>query len=275
MPRTTTTSPNWCRAAGPRSAATAASSSSSRADEHWRLRPAGPCCSRSRRPDRCIGHAVEARDQCRRPSHRVLEFGAASPGGAGHLFTYDRSTGIVKPIASTASGAGNSAASISADGRYVAYQSDSLGGHSEIYLYDLSTGQVIFHTANAGASYNPVISPDGHFIIFASDAQLTGDDNNAFTDTYVVDVTDPSHPVYKLVSVLDVAPRAMPRPILAAPSAPADSSSRSAAGPRIFQMATGRAPAIFLSSIRLRATAPLFWKAAIRPRRSRRAASSS
>ena len=92
------------------------------------------------------------------------------------------------------------AASISADGRYVTYQSDS-SGHSEIYLYDLNTGQVIFHTLNAAGSYNPVISPDGHFIIFASDAALTGNDKNGLADTYVVDVTDPGNPNFKLVSV--------------------------------------------------------------------------
>ncbi len=126
----------------------------------------------------------------------------ATAGGAGHLFTYDVTTGTVTDIASTATDAGTSAASFSADGRYVTYQSDAPGGHSEIYLYDLSTGQVIFHTANvAGASYNPVISPDGHFIVFASDAHLTSGDTNAFTDIYTVDLTNPHAPVYKLISV--------------------------------------------------------------------------
>lgn len=126
----------------------------------------------------------------------------AAAGGSGHLFAYDLSTGTVTRIADTATGAGTSAASFSADGRYVVYQSDTAGGHSEIYLYDLSIGQVIFHTANAaGASYNPVLSPDGHFIVFASDAHLVPGDGNAFADTYTVDVTDPLHPVYRLVSV--------------------------------------------------------------------------
>ena len=128
---------------------------------------------------------------------------SSSSGGAGQLFTYDLSTATVKSIANTATDAGNSAASFSADGHYVVYQSDTPGGHSEIYLYDLRAGQVIFHTANPDPSYNPVLSPDGHFIIFASDAKLTADDKNAVTDIYVIDVTDPSHPVYKLVSVLD------------------------------------------------------------------------
>ena len=128
---------------------------------------------------------------------------SSSPGASGQLFSYDLSTATVRSIASTATDAGSSAASFSADGHYVVYQSDAPGGHSEIYLYDLRAGQVIFHTANPQPSYNPVLSPDGHFIIMASDARLTDEDRNAFTDIYVVDVTDPSHPVYKLVSVLD------------------------------------------------------------------------
>ena len=128
---------------------------------------------------------------------------AATTGGSGQLFIYNLSTGTVAAIANTTTGAGTSAASISADGHYVVYQSDASDGHSEIFLYDLAAGHVVFQTANAaGASYNPVISPDGHFIIFASDAQLTPDDTNSVADTYVVDVTDPSHPVFKLVSEL-------------------------------------------------------------------------
>jgi Ca2+-binding RTX toxin-like protein len=127
---------------------------------------------------------------------------SATAGGAGQLFTYDLSSGNITAIASTATGAGTSAASFSADGHYVVYQSD-VGGHSVIYLYDLTAGQVVFSTANlAGSNYNPVISPDGHFIVFASDAKLTADDTNSFADTYVVDVTHPSDPVFKLVSAL-------------------------------------------------------------------------
>ena len=131
-------------------------------------------------------------------------------GGAGQLYTYNLSTGTIAAIASTATGAGTSAASISADGHYLVVQSDAPelfgtpGTHStEIFLYDLATGKVIFSTASAaGASYNPVISPDGHFIIFASDAKLTSNGTNSIAQTYVVDITDPSHPVYKLVSAL-------------------------------------------------------------------------
>jgi large repetitive protein len=128
---------------------------------------------------------------------------SATAGGAGQLFAYNISTGTVTSIASTSVGAGITAASISSDGHYMTYQSETSGGHSEIYLYDTIAGQVVFHTANAGgSSYNPAISPDGHYIVFASDAQLTPDDTNSYADTYVVDVTNPSAPVYKLVSAL-------------------------------------------------------------------------
>ena len=200
---------------------------------------------------------------------------SSSPGGAGQLFTYDLSTATVKSIASTATDAGNSAASFSADGHYVVYQSDAPGGHSEIYLYDLHAGQVVFHTANAAPSYNPVLSPDGHFIIFASDAKLTADDQNAFTDIYVIDVTDPSHPIYKLVSVLDDGTQGDAASNLGA--AISAGGQFIAFGSRASNFSTGDGPAaaIFSSSIRPRATAPSSWKAAIRRRRSPRAASSS
>jgi len=129
--------------------------------------------------------------------HVISFWGAdsANADGPGHLYVYDQSTGTISAIASSAQHVGASAASISADGHYVVYQSADAGGHTEIYLYDLHTNQVLFHTANAsGGSYNPVISPDGHFIIFASDAKLTSSDSNEVADTYVVDVSDPAHP---------------------------------------------------------------------------------
>ena len=125
---------------------------------------------------------------------------AATPGGPGELYTYDLTTGKFTAIAPTSNGAGTSAASFSADGHFVVYQSDAADGHPEIFLYDLTTGHVVFHTENAAASYHPVISPDGHFIIFTSDAQLTAADTDSVTDAYVVDVTNPAAPVYQLVS---------------------------------------------------------------------------
>ena len=133
--------------------------------------------------------------------HVVAFWGADAGASSGHLYVYDRSTGVISSIADTAQGVGASAASLSADGRYVVYQSADANGHSEIYLYDLQTHQIVFQTSNpGGGSYNPVISPDGHFIIFASDAALTSNDHNSVADTYVVNVTDPAHPKITLVS---------------------------------------------------------------------------
>ncbi|MBR0841063.1 cadherin-like domain-containing protein [Bradyrhizobium liaoningense] len=126
---------------------------------------------------------------------------SSSPGGSGHLYAYDLSTGDLTQIANTASGAGNMPPTVSADGHLIAYQGADGSGHSEIYLYNLNTGTVVFHTGNpSGSSYNPVLSPDGHFIVFSSDARLTSSDQNNFTDIYIVDVTNPAAPVYKLVS---------------------------------------------------------------------------
>jgi hypothetical protein len=197
---------------------------------------------------------------------------SATAGGSGHLFTYNLATGAVTEIASTATGAGTNAASISADGHYVVYESDPSGGHPEIYLYDLTTGQVVFDTANAnGASHNPVISPDGHFIVFASDARLTSDDTNSVADTYVVDVTDPSHPVFKLVSVLGNGTQGDAASDLGGPSAPAACLSHLAAAPLIFRPAP-TASARFLSWIQLQAAAPLSMRAQARHRYLPRAA---
>ncbi|UVO26369.1 cadherin-like domain-containing protein [Bradyrhizobium arachidis] len=126
---------------------------------------------------------------------------SGAPGGSGHLYAFNVSTATLTEIASTSSGAGTSAVSVSADGHLIAYAATDASGHSEVYLYDLNTGHVVFHTANAsGSSYYPVLSPDGHFIAFTSDAHVTSADNNAFADIYIVDVTNPASPQYKLVS---------------------------------------------------------------------------
>jgi len=124
-----------------------------------------------------------------------------APGGGGRLLAFDLSTGELADIASTAAGAGAVAPTISADGRMIAYQLTDGAGHSEIYLYDLNAGAVVFHTSSAsGSSYSPVLSPDGHFIVFTSEAGLVSADRNGFADIYIVDVTNPADPAYRMVS---------------------------------------------------------------------------
>ncbi|MCB0007453.1 MAG: hypothetical protein KDE04_13405 [Anaerolineales bacterium] len=89
-------------------------------------------------------------------------------------------------------------AAISADGRLVAFHSDSttfIVGHTnlceEIYLRDLqaNTLSLISHgtggTVANGCSYLPEISDDGHFLTFESDASnLVANDNNGLNDVF-------------------------------------------------------------------------------------------
>ncbi|HVU24052.1 MAG TPA: Ig-like domain-containing protein [Opitutus sp.] len=92
--------------------------------------------------------------------------------------------------------------SISADGRYVAFASDSTNlvssdtnGKRDIFIYDSQTTLVRRlslsqqGTAGNGASNNPAISGNGRYVAFASTAtNLIVGDTNGFSDIYVVDV---------------------------------------------------------------------------------------
>lgn len=92
--------------------------------------------------------------------------------------------------------------SVSADGRYTAFVSDSTNfgvgdtnGMRDVFLFDNQTSGVRRINvsqqgaqANSGSS-NPAISGDGRFVAFASDAtNLVFGDTNGFTDIFVVDV---------------------------------------------------------------------------------------
>jgi Tol biopolymer transport system component len=111
----------------------------------------------------------------------------------------NRSTGGAYPTTGLSSSSGR----ISADGRFVAY--DSLGanlvandsnGQSDVFVFDLQTNNTIrvsvatFTGAEAtgGGSYGPAISRDGRFIAFYSDANnLVANDNNTAQDVFVRD----------------------------------------------------------------------------------------
>jgi Tol biopolymer transport system component len=75
------------------------------------------------------------------------------------------------------------AVSISADGRYVAFESDStnlvpddLNGFSDVFVKDRQTGQIMRVSENSNGvgtnanSSQPMLSPDGHFVVFYSTA---------------------------------------------------------------------------------------------------------
>ena len=97
-------------------------------------------------------------------------------------------------------GGGNGASeaeSMSADGRFIAFQSfasNLLGasasvGMSDIFLYDRESGRNELITIGANDdSREPSISADGRVIAFATDANnLAGEDSNNRTDIYVFD----------------------------------------------------------------------------------------
>lgn len=141
---------------------------------------------------------------------------AGDTNNRGDVFVHDRSTGVTSrvSIASDGSQADNSSyeASISADGRFVAFWShgtnlvpgDTNGQH-DVFVHDRSTGvtsrvSVASDGAQAGnRSQAPAISADGRFIAFQSYAAnlVVGDTNNRLD----VFVHDQSTGVTSLVSV--------------------------------------------------------------------------
>jgi hypothetical protein len=140
---------------------------------------------------------------------------SVTTGGINHIYRKDTLTGEVLLVSSDDSGlvAANAASSsprISADGRYVVFESKATnlvpvasGGISQIYLKDLADGSVdmISRTstlaAGNGYSYNPDISFDGRYIVFDSNATNLG--GTGFRHVYLVDTADPD--TVELISV--------------------------------------------------------------------------
>lgn len=122
------------------------------------------------------------------------------------VFVCDRTTGVIQLVSVDSSGTqGNSvsrAPSISADGRYVAFESaaDNLvsndtNGTTDVFVRDLGLGTTVRASiSSAGseadlASSKPFISADGRFVAFESMAtNLAGLDANGNYDIYVHDM---------------------------------------------------------------------------------------
>ena len=128
------------------------------------------------------------------------------------------STGLVSVnSAGTGSGNGSSGSAIarggeiaappviSADGRFVAFVSfardlvdnDTNGNQSDVFVRDLKTGTTTLVSVNSagtrsggGTSYAPVISADGRFVSFLSNATdlVAADDSNVTFDVFVRDL---------------------------------------------------------------------------------------
>ncbi len=139
-------------------------------------------------------------------SGRYVAFRSAAnnlPGNNGvyDVFIHDRKTGKTRLVSKTSAGApaneNSSVPSISASGRYVAFESSATNlpgddGLYDVYIHDRKTGKTrLVSKTSAGApadgnSYTPSISASGRYVAFESQANnLPG--NDAVDDVYIHD----------------------------------------------------------------------------------------
>jgi hypothetical protein len=123
--------------------------------------------------------------------------------GWGDVFVHDRQTGITERVSVSSNGEqGNlwsNSASISGDGRYVAFESVAsnfvLGdsNNNDVFIHDRQTGETVrISTGTNGEQPNgdsnwPVFSANGRYVAFYSDANnlVTGDTNSE--DVFIYD----------------------------------------------------------------------------------------
>ncbi|NBJ12681.1 PD40 domain-containing protein [Microvirga arsenatis] len=128
--------------------------------------------------------------------------------GRGDIFLKELASGKIIRVSTTSSGAeaaGGSSSNpkVSADGRYVVFDSAAgnlvegdTNGERDVFLKDLVTGAVTrLSTTSSGAeatggdSRDPRFSPDGRFVTFESDASnLVAGDTNNDTDIFLKDL---------------------------------------------------------------------------------------
>lgn len=130
---------------------------------------------------------------------------AGDTNRASDLFLYDHTSGTIERVsvgsgAAQATGDTASLADLSADARYVVFESRATGlaatdthDASQIYLRDRTsqTTTLISHgldgSGSAVGSYAPQISADGRYVVFASYDRLVDDDQNVSSDIYRYD----------------------------------------------------------------------------------------
>jgi Tol biopolymer transport system component len=130
---------------------------------------------------------------------------AGDTNGTGDVFIHDRSNGVTERISVDSFGAEGDALSlypaISADGRFVAFQSDAtnlVSGDSnalpDAFVHDRDTGATerisvdSFGLQANGASGAVAVSADGRIVAFVSDSSnLVAGDSNGSTDAFVHD----------------------------------------------------------------------------------------
>src|SRR5437016_8015596 len=130
---------------------------------------------------------------------------AGDTNGATDVFVHDRQTGTTERVSVASGGTQSNAASLgsalSADGRFVAFQSDATNlvagdtnGATDVFVRDRQTGMTErVSVASDGTQANnvssyPALSADGRFVAFESDAtNLVAGDTNGATDVFVHD----------------------------------------------------------------------------------------
>jgi Tol biopolymer transport system component len=128
------------------------------------------------------------------------------PGGLEQVFVRDLAGGVTTPVSVNLSGnpadGHSSLASISGDGRYIAFASDATdliaddgNASTDVFVRDNLAGTTTRVSVDLdgldpdGPSTDPAISADGRYVAFASDASdLVADDGNGATDVFVADL---------------------------------------------------------------------------------------
>ena len=131
---------------------------------------------------------------------------ASDTNGAADVFLYDSTTETTTRVSVGSGGAQANGASyspsISGDGRFVAYASDSTNlvagdtnGVDDVFLYDTVTETTTRVSVDSGgnesnsSSYYPAISGDGQYVTYVSDADnLIVSDTNFTTDVFLYNV---------------------------------------------------------------------------------------
>ncbi|MBM4050348.1 MAG: hypothetical protein FJ279_35070, partial [Planctomycetes bacterium] len=125
--------------------------------------------------------------------------------GSADVFVHDRQTGVTERVSvasdGTQSDGSSFAPSLSADGRYVAFQSyatnlvaGDTNGRADVFVYDLQSRTIQRASVTSGATetngdnWSPALSGDGRYVAFGSQAwNLIPDDTNTTTDVFVYD----------------------------------------------------------------------------------------
>jgi Tol biopolymer transport system component len=156
----------------------------------------------------CLNPSVSGDGRYVAFSSDAADLVSGDTNGCMDVFVRDTVSGTTTRVSVSSSGVqgnGNSQhPSISADGRYVAFESlasNLVSGDtnvaSDIFVHDMITGNtVIASVSSAGVignagSYYPCISADGTYVAFQSDAaNLVSGDTNVLTDIFVRNLVD-------------------------------------------------------------------------------------